>query len=167
MVRVEGADSLEGQHAVDLGRLGAGEHRVVLWTLRGVDPSTFRPDVGTFTLDFADMRTMEVLRQSDDRPVFVVEGAEEGTVARNAAVAWMARDLRVITELAQRGRHVEASERLERVRAVMRGVRFSRPNDPELGRDVEMLRDFAHTLAQYAGGAGYELWAPVMVRVAS
>ena len=167
VVRVEGAEaSRSGPHMrADLGRLGAAEHRVVLWTLRGVDPHDPTPTVGRFTLDYTDMRSHEPERHEDANPVFVVSDAAEGTVARNSAVAWMARDLRRISELASAGDVVAAQRRLDRVRAVMSAVGAARPSDPELGRDLAMLEDFARILGGYTGQPVQEIRARVSVHL--
>lgn len=153
VVRVEGAEARSiGDHwQVDLGRLGAAQHRIVLFTLRGVDSHDATPIVGRFTLDYVDRRSGESVRRTDAQPVFVVSDAAEGTVARNSAVAWMARDLREVSVLAGQGRYDDAERRLDRVRAVIGAVRAARPDDAELGEDVAMLEDFARALARNTG----------------
>ena len=153
VVRVEGASaSPNGPHwQGDLGRLGAMQHRVVLWTLRGVDPHDRSPQVGTFTLDFVDLRNGEPQRQLSPDPVLLVVDAAQGTVARNSAVAWMARDLRTISQLTHDGQHADAQQRLDRVRAVIGAVAAARPQDSELQRDLAMLDGFAHALARHTG----------------
>lgn len=153
VVRVEGATAqARGPHwQADVGRLGAAQHRTVLWTLRGVDPLDRTPTVGRFTLDFTDMRANEPRRVENAQPVFVVTDVAEGTVARNSAVAWMARDLKRVAELAQRGSYAEAQGRLDRVRAVVGAVSAARPADRELQRDLGMLEDLAEALARRTG----------------
>lgn len=153
IVRVEGADIENlGQHQrVALGRLGAGQHNVVLWTVRGVSPHDRQPSIGTFTLDYVDMRNGQAERQTSSGPVALVTDASQGTVARNSAVAWMARDLRTVCELSHAGRHRDAQLRLDRVRAVIGAVSAARPQDEELRRDLTMLTDFAHALSRQTG----------------
>lgn len=167
VVRVEGAASEpRGAHwQADVGRLGATQHRTVLWTLRGVDPLDRTPTVGRFTLDFTDMRSHEPTRLENGAPVFVVSDVAEGTVARNSAVAWMARDLRRVSELARAGQHGEAQERLDRVRAVVGAVSAARPADRELARDLGMLEDFAEALARHTGQPVRRLRARIRVDV--
>lgn len=166
VVRVEGADATRGPEGwnVDLGRLGAGEHRVVLFTLRGVDPLSQTPEVGGFELSFEDVRSGEPFVQTDARPVFFVQDAAQGSVARNSAVAWMARDLQHVSRLAQGGRLAEAEARLARVRAVIDAVRQARPDDTELDRDAAMLTQLAHTLAARSGHPVRSLTARVALR---
>lgn len=153
VVRVEGMDARQnGEHwQADLGRLGATQHRVVLFTLRGVDPIDRTPNVGAFTLDYVDRRSGEPVRRIDAQPVFVVRDAAQGSVARNSAVAWMARDLREVSALAQQGQSEEAERRLDRVRAVISAVSAARPHDAELVEDLAMLQDFAQALARVTG----------------
>lgn len=153
VVRVEGAAASPGggHWQSDLGRLGATQHRVVLWTLRGVHPDHRTPDVGTFTLDWVDMRNGEPRRLVRSDPVFLVADPAQGTVARNSAVAWMARDLRTVSELSHRGDHGAAQRRLDRVRAVIGAVAAARPHDAELRRDLDMLQGFARALARQTG----------------
>ncbi|MFK7989879.1 MAG: hypothetical protein AB8I08_27920, partial [Sandaracinaceae bacterium] len=166
VVRVEGADGTRGAEGweVDLGRLGAGEHRVVLFTLRGVDPLSQTPEVGAFELAFADVRSGEPFVQTDNRPVFFVQDAAQGSVARNSAVAWMARDLQTVAGLAQQGQLDAAEARLARVRAVIDAVRQARPDDHELDRDAATLTQLAHTLAARSGRPVRSLSARVALR---
>lgn len=166
VVRVEGAEARRtGQGwTVSLGRLGARQHRVVLWTLRGIDPHHRTPRVGRFGLEAVDLRRGEPVRAVNDRPVFVVRDAATGTVARNSAVAWMARDLRRVAELARAGQPEEAQRRLDRVRAVVTAVSHARPNDAELARDRSMLEDFARALARETGRPPRRLRARIRVR---
>jgi Mg-chelatase subunit ChlD len=167
VVRVEGAEARPTADgwAVELGRLGAAQHRVVLWTLRGVPEEARTPAVGRFALDFVDARTGEPRRLAHAEPVFVVARAAQGTVARNAAVAWMARDLRRVVELARAGRPDQAQRRLDRIRAVVRAVGRARPHDPELADDLAMLEDFARTLAAHTGRPVRRLEARLTLRV--
>ncbi|MCB9598162.1 MAG: VWA domain-containing protein [Sandaracinaceae bacterium] len=153
VVRVEGLDvETSGEHwRMELGRMGAGQHRVALITLRGVDPLEHGPTVGRFTLDYVDMRAGEPTRQTEAEPVRVVEDAAEGTVARNSAVAWMARDLRDVAELARSGQYDDAERRLDRARAVISAVAAARPNDTQLAEDLETLDGFARALASHTG----------------
>lgn len=153
IARIEGAAAtdLEGHWRADLGRLGAGQHRVVLFTLRGVSPYDRGPSVGTFTLDYVDLRNGEAARRVEAGPVLLVTDATQGTVARNSAVAWMARDLREVSALSHSGDHQGAQLRLDRVRAVIGAVSAARPLDEELQRDLAMLTDFAHALARHTG----------------
>ena len=153
VVRVEGLELQSmGEHVrMELGRVGATQHRIALVTLRGVDPLDRTPTVGRFTLDYVDMRLGEPVRQSVAEPVMAVRDVAQGTVARNSAVAWMARDLQDVTGLAEQGRHAEAEARLNRARAVITAVSDARPNDAELREDLQMLDGFARVLATYTG----------------
>ncbi len=153
VVRVEGLDvETSGEHwRLDLGRLGAGQHRVALVTLRGVDPADRAPIVGRFTLDYLDLRAGEPARQTSVEPIHVVDDAAEGTVARNSAVAWMARDLREVAELARAGRYDDAERRLTRARAVIAAVSAARPGDAQLVEDLGTLDGFARALAAHTG----------------
>ncbi|MGE0786778.1 MAG: VWA domain-containing protein [Sandaracinaceae bacterium] len=154
VVRVDGVEpeGVEGQHVrASLGRLGAGQHRIALWTLRGVAPEDRGPSVGTFTLDYTDMRNGETARATHAEPVMLAMDATQGTVARNSAVAWMAHDLRAVSELADRGQLTDATLRLDRVRAVMSAMANARPDDTELGRDLAMLDDYARALSSRTG----------------
>lgn len=153
VVRVEGAESSqEGPYfRANIGRLGAAQHRIVLFTLRGVRPDESRPRVGTFTMDYINMRTREAQRQANSSPVHTVAHAAEGTVARNSAVAWMARDLQEVSRLAGRGRFVEAEQRLDRVRAVIGAVSAARAGDAELREDLTMVEDFGRALGAHTG----------------
>ncbi len=167
VVRVEGAAATRDGDGweVDLGRLGAAQHRVVLWTLRGVPKDEPTPSVGRFTLGFVDMRSHEPVVREDAQPVFVVRDAGEGTVARNSAVAWMARDLRRVSELASARRFDEAQQVLDRVRAVVGAVSAARPEDAELTRDLAMLEGFAQTLSSYTGEPVRAFRARVALRI--
>lgn len=153
VVRVEGLDvETSGEHwRMDLGRIGAGQHRVALITLRGVDPRASAPIVGRFTLDYLDMRSGEAARQTSAEPLRVVTDASDGTVARNSAVAWMARDLREVAALAQAGRWDEADARLTRARAVISAVAAARPSDAQLAEDLVTLDGFARAIATRSG----------------
>lgn len=166
VVRVDGAEAHpSGPHwQIDLGRLGATQHRVVLFTLRGVPMDQRTPTVGRFTLDFVDMRAREPVRREDAQPVHVVGDAAEGTVARNAAVAWMATDLRRVSELAHAGQYADAQRVLDRVRAVISAISAARPADGELTRDLEMLEGFARALSNYTGEPVHALRARIAVR---
>lgn len=153
IVRVEGADvaSSGGEWRVELGRLGAGQHRIVLFTLRGAHPSAREVDVGRFSLDFVDLRAGEPTRVASAAPVRAIADAAQGTVARNAAVAWMASDLREVAALAEAGRFDEAERRLTRARAVISAVSGARPADAQLRDDLQMLDDYARALAARTG----------------
>lgn len=155
-VQVVRTDGLElhqaGEHwRMEVGRMGAGQHRLALLTLRGVDPTASRPVVGRFTLDFVDLRAGEPIRRSRAEGVRVVTSVADGTVARNSAVAWMAHDLREVCELGHAGQYGAAEERLDRARAVISAVAAARPEDAALREDLGMLDDFARVLSGHTG----------------
>ncbi len=167
VVRVEGLElERTGEHVrMEIGRVGATQHRIALITLRGVDPYDRTPTVGRFTLDYVDMRAGEPVRRATAEPVFTVRDAAQGTVARNSAVAWMARDLQEVAALAERGQHGEAEAHLNRARAVITAVSAARPNDAELLEDLTMLDDFARTLASYTGHPVQTIRARIRVSI--
>ena len=176
VVTVDGLDvdrvDPDGSWHLDLGRLGAGQHSLALFTLRGVDPEDPAPIVGRFELEYVDLRAGERVRASNTtdgrgEPVHTVRSAAEGTVARNSAVAWMARDLQDVVRLAHSGRYDEAQRRLHRARAVITAVSEARPRDDQLLEDLRMLDGLARTLAAETNTAVPSVRARLRVSMSS